>query len=1024
MFGKHARIFVALSCLIAAVGSSAQQVDPKLYANMKWRLIGPWRGGRSVACSGVVGRPNEFYFGATGGGVWKSVDAGQNWQCVSDGFFGTASVGSIAVSASNPDVVYAGTGEGDIRGNISHGDGMYKSTDAGATWKHVGLKETQNITTIRIHPTNPNIVYAAALGHIYGPNPERGIYKSNDGGATWKRVLFVSNKAGGLDISLDASNPNVLFATTWEAWRTPYALNSGGPGSKLWKSTDGGESWKDISANKGLPKGVLGKIGVSISPANSKRVYAIVESLEGGVFRSDDGGDTWALMNNNRNYRQRAWYYTHIIADPKDQDKVYVLNVGNGKSTDGGKTFAYFGGSHSDNHDLWIDPNDPNRMINSNDGGGTVTTDGGRTWTEEDFPTGQFYHVSTDNAFPYRILGAQQDNSTVRIVSRSSRGNGITNEDWTSTAGGESGYVAAKPDDPDIVFGGSYGGELTRINHRTNQFRDVNPWPDNPMGHGAEDSVHRMQWTFPIVFSPHDPNVLYTCSQYVLKSTNGGQSWTKISPDLTTNDKSKQKSSGGPITQDNTSVEYYCTVFTVAESPRKAGTIWAGSDDGLVHVTTNGGVSWAKVTPEKTPKNGLCSMVEPSHFNDGGAYLAVDNHENDDYGPHIFRTRDMGKTWTECNNGIPSTTFVRVVREDPMRQGLLYAGTEMGMFVSFDDGDHWQPLQMNLPVTPVHDIAVKDNDIVVATHGRGFWVLDDASVLQQLNSGITATAVTLFKPRDAYRVRWGGGGAGNSGANPLGGIVIRYFLPTDGQKVSIEVADASGTVVAKNDSAPGGAGLNQVSLWGQYPSYRNIPGLVMWGAFPMPINAPPGVYNVKMTVGGTTKSTQVRLLKDPRNECTEADLVEQAAFARKVAARVTEAHEALLRIRDARTKANAAMEEAKKQNKLTPQMTSAKDALLAKIEAVEVEIYQTKMQSGQDPLNYPIKLNNKLGALLGNVLGGEGRPTQQCYDVYEMLSGQLQVQLDALKKAWDVELAKLNSQLTGAGMAAITPTSG
>lgn len=1024
MFGKHARIFVALSCLITAVGSSAQQVDPKLYANMKWRLIGPWRGGRSVACSGVVGRSNEFYFGATGGGVWKSVDAGQNWQCVSDGFFGTASVGSIAVSASNPDIVYVGMGEGDIRGNISHGDGIYKSTDAGATWKHIGLRETQNIATIRIHPTNPNIVYAAALGHIYGQNPERGIYKSTDGGATWKRVLFVSNKAGGLDISMDATNPSVLFATTWEAWRTPYSLNSGGPGSKLWKSTDGGETWKDVTSSPGLPKGVIGKIGVSISPANPKRVFAIVEALDGGIFRSDDGGDTWALMNNNRNYRQRAWYYTHIIADPKDQEKVYVLNVSNGKSTDGGKTFGFFGGSHGDNHDLWIDPNDPNRMINSNDGGGTVTTDGGRTWSEEDYPTGQFYHVSTDNAFPYRILGAQQDNSTVRIVSRSSRGNGITNEDWTSTAGGESGYVAAKPDDPDIVFGGSYGGELTRQNHRTNQYRDVNPWPDNPMGHGAEDSVHRMQWTFPIVFSPHDPNVLYTCSQYVLKSANGGQSWTKISPDLTTNDKSKQKSSGGPITQDNTSVEYYCTVFTVAESPRKAGTIWAGSDDGLVHVTTNGGGSWAKVTPEKMPKNGLCSMVEPSHFNDGGTYLAVDNHENDDYGPHIFRTRDMGKTWTECNNGIPNTTFVRVVREDPMRQGLLYAGTETGMFVSFDDGDHWQPLQMNLPVTPVHDIAVKDNDIVVATHGRGFWVLDDTSVLQQLNSGITATAVTLFKPRDAYRVRWGGGGAGNSGANPLGGIVIRYFLPMDGQKVSIEVADASGTVVAKNDSAPSGAGLNQVSLWGQYPSYRNIPGLVMWGAFPMPINAPPGVYNVKMTVGGTTKSTQVRLLKDPRNECTEADLVEQAAFARKVAARVTEAHEALLKIRDARKKVSAAMEEAKKQNKLTPQMTSAKDALLAKIEEVEVEIYQTKMQSGQDPLNYPIKLNNKLGALLGNVLGGEGRPTQQCYDVYEMLSGQLQLQLDALKKAWDVELAKLNSQLTGAGMAAITPTSG
>ncbi len=1027
------RVSIAIALLGATFASA--QVDPGLYQNMSWRSIGPYRGGRSVAVAGSVQRPKEYYFGATGGGVWKTTDGGTEWAPVSDGFFNTASVGALAVAPSNPDIVYAGTGEKDIRGNISHGDGMYKSLDAGKTWTHIGLKECQTIARIIVHPTNPDIAYVAALGHIYvkrdlatgkvDADPNRGIYKTTDGGKTWGKVLFKHPATGGIDVEFDPSNPEIVYAALWEAWRTPYMMNSGGDFGGLFKSTDGGKSWNPILAqdkgreanSKGWPKQTVGKIGFAVSPVNPKRLYAVVEALDGGIFRSDDAGATWTKTNEDRNWRQRAWYYSHVVADPKDADGVYILNVGMGKSSDGGKTFRGVNTPHSDNHDLWIAPDDPKRMIESNDGGANVSVDGGLTWTDQDLPTGQFYHVTTDNDFPYRILGAQQDNSTVRIPSRV-QGGGITATDWTGTAGGESGYVAADPKNPDIVYGGSYGGDLTRLIHRTNKSRSVDVYPDNPMGHGAVDLVHRFQWTYPIVFSPHDPKTLYTCSQFVMKTTNEGQTWKAISPDLTRNDPRTLGPSGGPITKDNTSVEYYGTVFTFAESPVAPGTLWAGSDDGLVHVSRDGGGSWQKVTPSGMPEWGLCSMVEPSHFTEGTAYLAVDNHENDDYKPYIFITRDFGRTWRQANTGIPDGSFVRVVREDPKTKGLLFAGTETGLFVSFDDGSTWQPFNLNLPLTPVHDLVVKENDLIAATHGRGFWVLDDITPLQQIRF-LNVAEPKLFQPRDAYRVQWGGGGGrgggrrggggggGTVGQNAPSGILANFYLPEKAEKVTVELLDADGVSVAKSEPSAE-KGLNRVALYPRYPSYRSVSWMIMWGAFPAPIPAPPGEYTIKLTVGDKSQTASVNFIKDPRSECTDADLKAQTEFAMRVRDRMNDANDAVLKIRDLKKKIDEAV-------KGEPAVGKKADLLKTALSAVEEEIYQVKNQSGQDPLNYPIKLNNRIGALLGIVLSGDARPTDGAYLVFASLTELLQVQLDKLDKLVKTDLVGLNKDLLSKG---------
>src|SRR5438874_10803768 len=788
-----------------AVAASAATPDVSILKNLQWREVGPYRGGRADAVEGIANQPVVYYFGSTGGGVWKTTDGGQTWKPVSDGFFG-GTIGAIAVAPSDTSVVYAGAGEETIRGNVSHGDGVWKSTDAGKSWTHIGLEDSYHIGRIRVHPANPDLVYVAAMGHAFGPNDMRGLYRSKDGGKSWDKILFVNRDSGAVDLAMDPTNPRILYASTWRFRRGPYFFESGGEGSALWKSTDGGDNWRELSRNKGMPKGTLGIIGVSVSPSNPQNVYAIVEAKDGGVFRSRDGGDTWTKTNDSSDLRQRAWYYTRIYADPKDEDSAYVPNVQFHRSNDGGKTWSRIGTPHGDNHDLWIDPNDPLRMIESNDGGACVSTDGGATWTKlNNQPTAQFYRLSVDNDFPYRILGPQQDNSAVRIRHRTN-GSSITQRDWEPTAGGESGYIVADPNNPDIVYGGSYGGLLTVVNHRTGEVRDVNPWPDNPMGAGDADLKHRFQWNFPIFLSPNDPNKIYAGSQYLLESTNGGASWKTISPDLTRNDKSKMGPSGGPITKDNTSVEYYGTVFYGAESPVEPGVLWIGSDDGLVHLSRDGGATWGGGTPPKAlmPEWIMISSIEASPLDKGVAYVAATMYKSDDFHPYLYKTNDYGKTWTRIVDGIPPDQFTRVVRADPKRRGLLFAGTERGAYVSFDDGAKWQSLQLKLPTVQVADMLVRDDALIAATHGRSFWMLDDIEPLRQLTPEIAAKPAHLFNPPMAWRMsggsgRGGGGGrvARGVGSNPPNGVIVDYWLKDQkpGTKIALAFLGADGKVI-------------------------------------------------------------------------------------------------------------------------------------------------------------------------------------------------------------------------------------
>lgn len=1018
--------------------SAQQPAASNPLAGLRWRNIGPFRGGRSVAVSGVVSQPNVYYFGSVGGGVYKTTDGGVNWNPVSDGQgFGTGTVGAIAVSESDPNIVYVGMGEACIRGNFSHGDGVYKSVDAGKTWKRAGLEDTRIIGRVRIHPKNPDVVYVAALGHAAGTNEQRGVFRSKDGGKNWERVLFKSSKAGAVDLSMDPSNPNVLYTSIWEAKRTPYSMESGGPDSGLWKSTDGGDTWKDISRNTGLPKGVLGKIGVAVSHANPERIYAIVEAEDGGVFRSDNAGSTWAKMTDNRNLRQRAWYYSHIYADPKNADGVYVLNVGFHKSIDGGRTYTTLNPPHGDNHDLWIAPDNPDRMINANDGGANVTYNGGGMWSEQDQATAQFYRVALDNDFPYHVYGAQQDNSTVKIASRTTSF-GITEKDWDVTAGSESGWVQPHPKDSNIVFGGNYGGLLERLDHRTGQSRDVNVWPDNPMGWGAEGMKFRFQWNFPILFSPHDPNVLYTGGNLLFKTNNEGQTWTAISPDLTRNDKSKQGPSGGPITKDNTSVEYYSTIFTVAESPVTKGVIWTGSDDGLVQVTRNGhepSPKWENVTKGASglPEWAQINSIEASPHDAATAYFAATLYKADDFRPYLYKTSDYGKTWKKITTGIPDNAFTRVIREDPNRRGLLYAGTETGIYVSFNDGENWQPLQLNLPVVPITDIAIhkRDKDLVISTQGRSFWIIDDQTILHQWKDSIASADVHLFKPEESYRMPGGGGRipAGASlGENPAAGASLWFYLKDKPKgDISLEILDAAGKSVKKFSSkAPetpveggggrfGGAparvpaekGLNKFAWDLRYAEAVRVPGMILWAGNTAGPRAVPGNYQVKLTVDGKTLTETFEVRKDPRVPTTQEEFQKQFDLLTKIRDKFSETSEAILSIRDVRKQVNDYAARVKDQPTGKAIVDAAKD-LSAKLTAVEEELYQTKNQSSQDPLNYPIRLNNKLAALGGSVAGADAQPTDQQYGVYEDLVGRINAQLEKLKQVMASDVPAFN----------------
>ena len=1016
-------------------------IDSTQLQTLQYRNIGPYRGGRSVAVAGHPNQPDTYFTGFTGGGVFKTTDGGNTWLNVSDGHFKTGSVGALAVAPSDANVVYAGMGETCIRGNMSAGDGVYKSINGGDTWKHIGLGDTHFIGEMVVHPKNPDVVWVAALGHAFGSdgNKRRGVFKTTDGGQTWSKVLYKGPKAGAVDIEIDPTNPRVLYASLWEAYRTPWKMVSGGPGSGLYKSTDGGEKWTNISKRPGMPKGVLGKIGVAVSPVNPDRVWAMVENENGGVFRSDDKGQTWTRTNKERNLRQRAWYYTHIVAGTEDEDAVYVLNVNFHKSTDGGQSFKSIGTPHGDHHDLWIDPTNAKRMVVADDGGGQVTYNGGRDWSSYyKYATAQFYHVILDNSFPYWIYGAQQDNSTVAIKSRTA-GYGIGEDDWHAVAGGESGYIAPDPDDPDVTYGGSYGGYLNKFNYETKQSDRIDVWPDNPMGAGAAGLKYRFQWTFPIYISPHNSDALYATSQYVHRSSNEGMSWERISPDLTRNDKSKQQESGGPITKDDTSIEYYNTVFSFAESPVEQGVLWAGADDGLVHMSRENGESWDEVTPAGMPE-ALVSIIDPSPHEGGTAYMAATRYKFGDFAPMLYKTDNYGRSWTRINDGIPAGDFTRVIREDPNRKGLLYAGTETGVYVSFNDGGQWQPLQLNLPAVPITDLRVhkREKDLVVATQGRSFWVLDDLSVLHQMQNDIKNKNY-LFAPETSFL--FGGPSfsrpGGTAGQNPAPGVVVHYNLKnsTD-QEIQLQFTEPDGSVIRtysskedpegkevekseefyeEEDAEPvsdvlsSKKGLNAFDWDMSYPGATDLDGRqILWAGSTDGPSAIPGTYQVRLLIDGNEVATRdFKITKDPRIDTTQEDFEAQFSLQQNIIAKLDTTHKSINKIRTVRGKINEMMEE----ETLNKQGKQTATAILDELSTIESTLMQTKAESYQDVLNYPIKLNNKLAALANTVATGDNRPTEQQYGVYEELAAQVDEQLVKLQAVLDGEFSTLTGEV-------------
>ena len=1006
---------VTLLALLTAASGRAdfdRSAFPDALRALEWREIGPFRGGRSAAVAGIPQDRNTYYFGATGGGVWKTTNGGESWHNVSDGYFG-GSIGAVAVSEWDPNVIYVGTGEKTVRGNVSPGDGMWKSVDAGDTWSRAGLRDSQHISRVRVHPRNPDVAYAAVMGHLFGPNEQRGVFRTRDGGANWEKVLFVNDEVGAVDLAMDPTNPRILYASFWRVRRTPYSLESGGPGSGLYKSVDGGDTWIELTANKGLPTGTLGIIGVAVSPTNNKNIYAMIEAEDGGLFRSRDGGMTWEKTSEDRNLRQRAWYYTRVFADPLDEESVYVTNVGFQFSKDGGKTFSEIATPHTDNHDLWIDPADPQRMIQANDGGANVSYNRGVSWsTQANQPTVQFYRVSTDNDFPYRLLGGQQDNSAVRIRSSSLRGNSIGARDWEPTAGGESGHIVAKPDDPAIVIGGSYGGLLRMVDHRTGESRSLDVWPDNPMGYGAKDLKYRFQWNYPIVFSRHDPDVLFVAANVLFRSDDLGQNWTQISPDLTRNDKSRMGKSGGPITKDDTSVEYYGTIFALAESSHEAGVLWAGSDDGRVHLSRDGGENWSDVTPAGLPEWSMVNSLDIDPFNPGGAYLAATRYKLDDFRPE--------------------------------QQGLLYAGTERGAYYSSDNGRNWNSLQLDLPIVPVTDLQVKGDDLVVATQGRGFWILDDLAVLRQQAAGLDAEQLHLFAPGASHRLLAGGRAEdpGSAGTNPHPGVSFFYHLPSDVEEpesltlavyrgddsdpiwtwsgapgVSDGDADAGESDAVDTAVLPTQAGL-QRHVWNlEYPGMDRFEGLILWADMKSGPVAVPGAYRAELKLGEERHEVSFEVLPDPRAKATADDYAAQFDFVSESRDLLSRTHQEITRIRRLRSQLDSVSERLG---------TAAGEAVIGDIEAlstaltaIEEALYQTKNESRQDPLNFPIRLNNKLVSLMRTVAQDDRGPTQQAWAVKNELSTAIEAELAKLDTIYAERVPALNEAIRETGLAMI-----
>lgn len=1029
-----------ISVLLFSFSSFAQQYSEQSFGAMKWRLVGPFRGGRALAVSGVPGDPATFYFGAVAGGVWKTIDAGGTWKPISD-HSGITSVGAIAVSQSDHNVIYVGTGEACIRGNITYGDGVYRSIDGGQSWQHLGLEDTRQIGRLIIDPKNPNRVFVAALGHAFGPNAERGVFRTLDGGKTWDKVLFVNDQTGAIDIQFDPNNPMTVYAAMWQVVRKPWNLSSGGPGSGLYKSTDGGSTWKRLEGH-GLPEGIYGRIGIAVG-SNSSRVYALIEAKKGGIYRSDDYGATWTLVNEDERFTQRAWYFTHIFADPKSVDTIYVLNTGAFRSTDGGKSFELLPAPHGDHHGLWIDPTDSSRIINSNDGGATITLDGGKTWSsQENQPTAQFYHIAADNRYPYWIYGAQQDNTTVGIATMDEEEGVIGRWDWYPVGGGESGYIAPDPKDANIVYAGDGGGIVTRYNHAKETIQDISPIPLDTSGQGAATQKVRFQWTEPVIVSPHDANTIYTAGDRIFKSTDQGRSWKEISPDLTRNDKSKQQPSGGPITLDITTVEYYDTVFTLAESTKQKDLLWAGTDDGLMKLSRDGGGHWEDVTPKAMPEWSTVSLVEASPFDPGTAYIAVDRHKLDDIKPYIYKTHDFGKTWTEIVGGIPDNAYVHAVREDTVRKGLLFAGTEKGVYVSFDDGANWHPLQLNMPVSPIHDLVVHANDLAVATHGRAFWVLDDITPLRELSNS-SAEAV-LYRPRDGYRLHYPDQVDKRRpvGENPPNGSTFYYFLKNAPQgEATLEVLDAHGKLVTKYsdkektaegqpqewpdleappDIIPAKPGLNRFAWNLRYDDPVQTPGAFYEGLPPQGPVAAPGKYTIRLTVDGKHYEEPFELKGDPRESPEQVQQVEQqVAFELQVRDEISKLHTAVNEIRDLRTKLETLKKWLGDNAKGQPLLQSA-DALDKKMSAVEGQLIQVKLKSSEGNLRYPNMLNEEWATFAMLVDIADAAPTQQQQDVFHQLSQQTDENVAKWEQIRKTDVPALNEMMRRSGAISLT----
>ncbi len=1069
----HAATALALAALALtalAPALSAQRAasperpayDPALYQDgtrtnrafksLQWRNVGPSRGGRSTAVTGDPTNPLVFYFGAVNGGVWKTTNAGQSWENITDGVSDISSVGAITVAPSDRNVIWVGTGEGKPREDLTYGTGVYRSTDGGQTWTPRGLANTHQITTLRVHPTNPDVAYVGALGHAFGPSPDRGVYRTRDGGASWTRVLFIDDSTGAADISIDVNNPRILYASMWKFQRTPWGMDAGAGRSGLWKSTNGGDSWTELTFNPGMPRGLIGKIGVSVSPANSERVYANIEAQDslGGVFRSDNGGASWTRTNNDQRFVIRPYYYMSITADPINENTLYLMNLSVHRSIDGGKTFSPIRVPHGDTHIMWVDPNNANRLINGNDGGATVSLDGGTTWSSQDNqPTSQFYHVTTDHQRPYRMYGGQQDNSTVSIASRSDNGS-IGERDWFPVAGCESAYIAIDPRDANITYGGCYMGSLTRHDQRTKTTRDISVWLRNYDGMGAIDVPQRFAWTFPVHFSPHDSTALYVTSQYVWRSRNEGASWEKLSPDLTVADPATLGRSGGPVTGDMTGTEWYASIFAFAESPVRAGVMWAGSDDGLVHLSTDNGANWKNVTPPTLGAFTRVSIIEPSPFDAGTAYLAANRYQQDDFAPYLYKTTDFGASWTRIDAGIPMGAYTRAIRADVKRSGLLFAGTETGVYVSFTDGARWEPLQLNLPRVSVRDVRVHDNDVIVATHGRSFWALDDISVLRTLGDSITARSVHLFEPAPA--VRWvsrGGGGSARAGSNPEFGVSVDYWLQEQPSGiVTLQFLERDGTLIraftstrdpkrdstnsAATDSAAAAArvrlgraelsysaatstvhhraGANRFVWDLQYPDAKRIPRSISdLGTFAGPM-AIPGDYQVRLIVGGDTLTRPFTVVPDPRTSLASAEYVAQFALRKQVVSRISSITDAVARIEDLKGQLAERARQASSQP-YADSVQQASKALSDQLETVRADVYEVFTKADQATLHFPVKLYQQFVTLNSQVGQGTFPPTKQHGEIYTELSGKLERQLERLQALQDTELRAFNALL-------------